>query len=946
MRIHGQSAFISRVNRSMVAVATLALSAIAPTAHAITSEWIKGSNGLWDEWDSWSEYPQSSDSPSSTDSILIPKGTVTQGAWFRSARYPENIRIGAEGGLVITDLMMLSGDLVSAGQLTVDKAANRFALLRVAGNISLLAGGMTTLNASSESSADVTSAGFTVEEGHNLRVSNFDLRAATLVNQGVIEASGQLILDSRYGSQMSVVNQGVMRVVNGGRISGGQYGTPGDRFVDNTGGLIDIVNGSVALGTISGGVVRGGGASSMLGSRLENTTLEGEFNPYGLSFSGVVKNNAVLNLADGFTYTGVVGSVVAGRGEMNVADGRVVRLSGLNLGSEQIFRGSAKVVSGGLVNQGEFIVQGTHGLVVDNYVETAKIVNQGDMRISDGSRLVLSAKTFDNTGGTLNFQGRSEAVGWKGQNQTGWIVGGTVNGSGTQRVVDQLTFQDLVLNGRWDSVGNNIIGLRGRVVVNGSLVVGDAQAGVGGDLNIAGSVVLDGAGETILIRGSDYYSSEISPHNFSGYFGESRLTVGASHTLRGEGLVGTALRNEGLVQADVGRGLQFNNVVTNRGTLRAQGADMRSVSTGIDNQGGVIEVFSGASVHVTNGVVQGGVIRGVGEGGRLRVQELRDVTLQGDLGASDYTLWEGGSVGVSGTVVNQGVFRVGGMSQDGRSYGGMVVRGAAVLSGEGVTQMGAGGVSPVIEGQCCGAQLLLEAGHSLRGAGLIQWVGITNRGAVIAQGGTLDVRGGQDFLNQGLLQIEDGAVLRSDGSLIQEGASAQTLLDGQLEAQVLAIRGGVLEGRGLLNADLEVGDAKVKVGASSGQLEILGDYSATEDSILEVMLDDDLPALVVYGRVLLGGALLVDVGSFADLGASFDVLLGSEGISGEFSRVQLTGTDFSPSVAYLGDRVTISLVSSVPEPLSVWLMSLGLLAIGWGTRGKRGIPASGASCSH
>lgn len=934
MRIHGQIAFVSRANRSMVGLAALAFAAMASTAHATTSEWIKGSDGMWDEWESWSEYPQASDNPGSTDSILIPKGTVTQGVWFGNARYPQNIRIGAEGGLVITDLMSLSGDLVSAGQLTVDKTASRFAVLRVAGNVSLLAGGVTTFNASIQSSADVTSAGFNVAEGHNLRVTNFNLRASSLVNQGVIDANGGLILDNPYGPPMSVVNQGVMRVLNGGSISGGQYGVSGDRFVDNTGGLIDIVNGSVALGSISGGVIRGSGASSVLNSRLANTTLVGEFNPRGLSFAGVVKNNAVLNLADGATYSGEAGSVLAGRGELNVADGRVVRLSGLNLGSEQVFKGSALVVAGGLVNQGEFIVQGTHGLVLDDYVKTTKIVNQGDMRIADGSRLVLRAMTFDNTGGTLSFQGRSEAVGWKGQNQTGWIVGGTVNGSGTQRVVDQLTFQDLVLNGRWDSVGNNIIGLSGRVVVNGSIVVGDALAGVAGDLNIAGSVLLDGVGETVLVRGSDFDSSEIRPHNFSGYFGEPHLTVGASHTLRGEGIVVTALRNEGLVQADAGRGLQFNNVVTNRGTMRAQGADLRFASTGIDNQGGLIEVFGGASVHVTNGVIQGGVIRGVGDGARLRVQELRDVTLQGDLGASDYTLWEGGSVSVSGTVTNQGIFRVGGMSQDGRGFGGMVVRGAAVLTGNGVTQIGAGGWSPAIAGQCCGAELLVDAGHTLRGAGSIHSVGITNRGTVIAQGGTVDMLGGQAFVNQGLLQIEDGAVLRSDGRVIQEGASAQTLLNGQLEAQVVAIRGGVLEGRGSLNADLEVGDAKVKVGASSGQLEILGDYSATEDSILEVMLDDDLPALVVYGRILLGGALLVDVGSFADLGASFDILLASEGISGEFSRVQLTGTDLTPTVAYLGDRVTVSLVSSIPEPLTVWLMSLGLLAVGWVTRGK------------
>lgn len=894
------------------------------TAHAATVEWIKGSDGLWSERASWSAFPGTS------DAIWIPKGVVTQGQQISDMRQARDLAIGADGGLVVTSLLTLSGDLTNAGQLTMNSVLNPAANLRVTGNTWLKAGGTTSLEGASRAKlASMSSAAITVEEGHVLRASNTRLSTISLVNRGLIEATGGWLYLGQASSAGSITNQGVIRVSNGTFLRS-------EYTIDNSGGLIDVVSGS-AGGSIKGGVIRGSGPSSGTSGIYGNTTLEGEFRFGGGSFWGSVQNNAVLHLIDGtMLQTTTVGSVLSGQGELNVANGEKVNLVDMNFGAGQTFRGSATVTVGSLTNQGRFIVQGAHGLVLDSYYPAQQIVNRGDMQVVEGSRLVLGSKTFDNTGGTLTFQGASEVVGWNGQNFSGWIVGGTVVGSGAQRVTGQQSFQDLTLNGRWVSAGDNIIGLKGRVTINGSLVVGDGLPGSGGRLNIVADTVLDGAGETVLVRGA-HDSSEIRAYDFSGYSGTGKLTVGEGHTLRGEGIIHPIVRNDGLVLAEVGNGLQFNSGVINRGVMRANGAGIMVGGSGIDNQGGLIEVLEGATVHAHDGVIQGGVIRGVGEGGRLRVHELRDVTLQGSLGASDSSLWQGGSIGVSGSVTNQGVLRVGGVDQDGRGFGSMVVRGDATLRGSGVTQVGAGD-GMAIMGQCCEGRLLVDAGHTLRGAGVIQSVDVTNQGSVLAQGGVLNFRGGNRLINQGLLQVDDGAELRSDGDFAQEGDAARLVLNGQLEAPLLALRGGVLEGQGVLKGDLQVGEATVKAGASTGRLTVEGDFTASGGSFLEVTLGDvlsDLPALMVHGKAFLDGGLILDVGSLGELGSTFDILRSTEGVSGEFSHIELKGTDLKASVSYLGDRVTISLVTSVPEPHAAWLAAVGLLMLSWAVRSRR-----------
>lgn len=907
-----------------IGLVALAFATQVSTAHAATVEWIKGGDGLWSEQASWSGFPGAS------DSIWIPKGVVTQGLQVSQARQARDLAIGADGGLVVTSLLTLSGDLTNAGQLTMNSVLNPAAALGVTGNTWLKAGGTTTLvGASNATLASMSSAGITVEESHVLRASNTRLSTTSLLNLGLIEATGGWLHLGRASSAGSIRNQGVIRVTNGSYVRS-------EYIIDNSGGLIDVVSGTVG-GSILGGVIRGSGTSSGTGGIYGNTTLEGEFRFGSGSFWGTVQNNAVLNLIDGTTLqTTTMGSVLSGQGELKVANGEKVNLVSMNFGAGQTFRGSATVTVGSLTNQGRFVVQGAHGLVLDSYYSAKEIVNRGDMQVLEGSRLVLGGKTFDNTGGTLTFQGASEVVGWNGQNTSGWIVGGTVVGSGAQRVTGQQSFQDLTLNGRWVSAGNNIIGLKGRVAINGSLVVGDGLPGSGGRLNIVADTVLDGTGETILVRGV-YDSSEIRAYDFSGYSGTGKLTVGASHTLRGEGIIHPIVRNEGLVLAEVGNGLQFNSGVINRGVMRANGAGIMVGGSGIDNQGGLIEVLKGSTVHAHDGVIQGGVIRGVGDGGRLRVYELRDVTLQGSLGASDSSLWQGGSIGVSGTVTNQGVLRVGGVDQDGRWFGSMVVRGDATLRGSGVTQVGAGD-GMAIKGQCCEDRLLVDAGHTLRGAGVIHSVDVTNQGSLLAQAGVLNFRGGKRLINQGLLQVDDGAELRSDGDFAQEGDAARLVLNGQLEAPLLALRGGVLEGQGVLKGDLQVGDATVKAGASTGRLTVDGDFTASGGSFLEVTLGDvlsDLPALMVHGKAFLDGGLILDVGSLGELGSTFDILRSTEGVSGEFSHIELKGTDLKASVSYLGDRVTISLVTSVPEPHAAWLAAVGLLMLSWAVRSRR-----------
>lgn len=907
----------------------IAMACMVTAARAETVEWIKGGDGIWSEEDVWSPY-----APYSTDSVLINQGTVS--ILRRTSFDVVNLTVGSAGGLSLQSNLRISGDLRSEGNLTVGGTYLAAPNLTVSGN-TWLGGTGQTLFASGVSTqpGNMSTGALTVDTGHTLTGMAGTVRATEILNKGVIQASqGYFALSSitSTGFATTLVNQGVLRATNGGNLSIAGF------KVDNTAGVIDLVDGGVGTDSstsygVQGGIIQGHGDRSSFSGYVREATFLGTLRSGGLNIAGTVYNNGVLNLDSG-AYTVSLrrvsdDGVLAGQGEVNVLNDGAVNLYGTVFGAGQTFRGGATVY-GEATNQGTFIVRGAQGLQIDTYGTPGRMVNQGTMTVANGSQLVLRTGTLDNTGGTLSFEAGSLLSGINSQHFTGWIVGGSVRGDAAMRLEGQVAFKDVTLEGDWISGPNGTLGALGTITVNGTLVIGRGAGYSSSYLDLEGDTVLAGRGETVLASGEPYGYSEIRTAHGTGN-GYPHLTIAEEHTLRGKGIISADVVNKGLALAEGGFGLQFNGPVRNVGTLRAVGAALR-LTQGIDNHGGVIDLREGSQLYASQSVV-GGVIQGQGDSSRIGAYELQDVTLKGSLAAVGYAFPSGGSFGVYGRVTNEGVLRLGGVAADGEAVGGMVVHGAAILDGSGRTEISRGqGYNAAILGVCCGVNTLtIGERQTVVGYGDVNSVDITNDGTIQVTGGDLHLYGSASLVNRANLHVDATGTLRADTALTQVGENSRLVVDGRLETTSLELKGGVLSGTGVITGALNVDAATVRVGADAGALTLNGKFSAGADSILSVAFGGDVgagaPPLFVLGDAALDGLLILTFDAQASEGSSFDILQGSGLVTGTFSRIDVRGTDLIASVQYSENGVSVSLVSSVPEAGSAWLLLLGLVAM-------------------
>ena len=922
---------VNRKGKVVRPAIVLAAALVSGLAQAETLEWIGGWSELWRDGTNWSPVGE----PFMDTSVLIASGE----AMIHPSDNSEigSLMLGPDGGLKLNAELKINGNFVSEGRLTMGGVRFASPRLNVLGD-SLLSGAGTTVlsQAANVRRAIFTTQGLTVNAAHTLTGASGEIHASSITNRGVIESSGWLSVQAASeGSLLTLANTGVIRVVNGGRLQ--LYSSVN---VDNRTGTIDIVDGLVSGGgaTING-TVKGHGANSKLESMIQDATLLGTLRSTSLVVSGTVVNNAVLTLeSESFNYpphlTGIQDGFIGGEGRIEVASGAVAEVKDITLGSGQTFVGAA-LLSGAVVNQG--VVHVRDKWTLDEY-EGQRLVNQGTINVGQNAALELNDGVLDNAGGTLTFEGVSGI--YAGYRGTGWVSGGTVKTTGQTWVSGDLAFKDVALSGEL-AVGASQLGLRGQIQVSSTLSVGkDAQQG--GALRLHGDTVLTGGGTTVLARGSDGSSSVIESYPYSG---GAQLTVDASHTVRGEGAINVAVLNKGLLLVDTGSGLRFGAAVTNTGTIRAQGGDV-SFYTNVLNRGGLIDIANGGLL-VGGGVIEGGVIVAQGDGARLQVSELRDLTLRGNWTAASTWQYSAASVGMSGTITHDGVLRVGGVSSNGELIGNLVVRGAGVLAGTGRTEIvGEGTQMPGLSGESWfpRASLTNAAGHTVAGRGGIANLNILNHGLFAAQGGTLTFIGAA-LRNEGQLRIDQGARLQMPEALVQDGPQSRTIVAGRLDAPRVDLLGGELSGSGVIHGALNVTGGTVRVGGDAGALSLEGDFTASDDSTLAVNLKDVVAGgearLFVSGNAALAGLLILEFGADAKLGDTFEILYGSSLVSGAFSRVDVIGSELSASVNYFDDHVSVSLVSSVPEPSTsvLAMVGVGLLAVAIRRSRRRSDPA-------
>ncbi len=243
-----------------------------------------------------------------------------------------------------------------------------------------------------------------------------------------------------------------------------------------------------------------------------------------------------------------------------------------------------------------------------------------------------------------------------------------------------------------------------------------------------------------------------------------------------------------------------------------------------------------------------------------------------------------------------------------------------------------------------GSTVVLDSSRSIS-------AGTVNVGA----GSHLEVNGGSssatNLTNDGVVVVAQAGRLTGE-TYTQNNAAATTTVDGSLNANV-QISDGQLNGSGTINGNA-VNEGSFNPGNSPGELLISGDFAQTAPGVLNIEIGGLLPGeeydvLNITGNADLGGTLdvgLYDLGGSPfkpSLGDTFDFLK-AESITGSFDFLALAslGDGLGWRLDYLTDeigttdvaRLSVTGISAVPAPATVWLFGSGLFGLVGAARRK------------
>ncbi|AKJ31924.1 hypothetical protein AAW51_5233 [Caldimonas brevitalea] len=185
--------------------------------------------------------------------------------------------------------------------------------------------------------------------------------------------------------------------------------------------------------------------------------------------------------------------------------------------------------------------------------------------------------------------------------------------------------------------------------------------------------------------------------------------------------------------------------------------------------------------------------------------------------------------------------------------------------------------------------------------------------------GLAEVQVAGDALNTGKVSIDDAAELHA-ATYTQQGADAETRLDGRLTADKIVVE----EGR------FAVGPAWNPLKDAA----LIGDVSLGDDALLTLEVSE-WGGLYVDGSLSLDGDVYVSFLSALGEG-THRVLEATGGLTGRFDHFasSLDGSSFRYTVTY-GDSYVDVTVAAVPEPETYALMALGLAGVGFYSRRRK-----------
>lgn len=449
------------------------------------------------------------------------------------------------------------------------------------------------------------------------------------------------------------------------------------------------------------------------------------------------------------------------------------------------------------------------------------------------------------------------------------------------------------------SIGNpaanlHIVGLSGPGVLEvhgtqidnlGSVTIGADDALHDSRLVIASHTTAAGSGRLRLLKPS-IHEARIVPANNLGWL----LVNGPSHQIGGRGSIAVALRNEGLIEADLpGGDLLFDGLhaVDNRGILRARNGgrlrlEMANGDFGITQDADaeiVIDADSSALFgNCGNQGLRGGSVRGPGvltitcQGAPMEAVHLAESARLGFVGNT------GLHIGPDG-LRNDGLINSGPSGFITSRFGE-----SATITGTGRLQLEGGALSGLFGG--AGQALVNGAEHDIGGHGVIA-LALHNQGRVLAdRNGEANGPGDLQLQtsaqrNDGLMEARNGGTLRLLGITLEQGLTG-TLSAANGSAVVLSstvVQGGTLDssGNGLLlleGSSSRIEDLHVATGAHLlvpcfRELEISGGID--NDGLIEVNnagCGPNFATLRGQGEVLIEGAGSVLLGASSEFGVA------------------------------------------------------------------------------
>jgi hypothetical protein len=385
-------------------------------------------------------------------------------------------------------------------------------------------------------------------------------------------------------------------------------------------------------------------------------------------------------------------------------------------------------------------------------------------------------------------------------------------------------------------IGNNGLTIN-KISNSGNIDLGGSNLSVSGTLDSSGTINLGGA--ALILTGNTTLAGQGQTVLNGGYidsaYGTNQtLTIASGHTLRGYGNLGGGYYGS-------------NTQVINQGSIVAdQTSPLYFSGASLDNTNGLIEIKDGSQFNVGYGTVNGGVIKGQGNGTLAGSGSFANLVLRGGLNItgnafSDVTfednnqLNSGGVVYLSKTITNTGTLNVNGSA--------LILTGNTTLAGQGQTVLNGGYIDSAYG---TSQTLTIASGHTLRGYGNLGggYYGsntqVINQGSIVAdQTSPLYFSGASLDNTNGLIEIKDGSqfnvgsgtvnggVIKGQGSATLSGGTYKDLgLSGQLQVQSgLVYISGSIANQGTLNVN---GSVLILTGnttlAGSGQTVLNGGY--------------------------------------------------------------------------------------------------------------------------